>query len=300
MSAPNEFTLLDPSRPVRLYNVACAYCGVTFTQRLSRTADHVIARNFVPKGSFGSQWNLIVNACRKCNGTKSQLESEVAAITMQPDAWGRHPENDPKLAREASRRAQSVKNTRTGKPVHVLEEPMVFEHQIMPGVTMKASLTSPPQLNQSSAYGLAWHQVAAFFYLITFKKESRLGRRWPGKFIPLTVVRDSDWGNSLIRTFQDLVEPWDYRVHGVAASGYFCVCIKKSRDPRELWSWALEWNRTFRVIGFMGDEEAARDAAKALTWPQKHIRQTGPDSSEAFRVEERLADADDRLFLPPK
>lgn len=300
MDAPNEFTRLDPNKPIRLYNVACPYCGAEFSRALTRTKEHVIGKRFVPPGLFDGQWNLIVNACRKCNGTKSQLESEVAAITMQPDAWGRHPENDPKLASEAARRARTVKNTRTGKPVHVPEEPMEFVYQIMPGVTMKTSFVAGPQLSESSAYHLAWHQIAAFFYLTTFKKEQRLGRRWPGQFIPLTLVRESDWGNSLMRTFQELVEPWDHRVHGIAASGYFGVCIKKSPDPRELWSWALEWNRTFRVIGFLGDEQAARDAAKALKWPQKHTRQTGPNSSESFRVEERLPDADDRLFFPPK
>lgn len=299
MPGTNGFTHRDQTKPIRLYNIECPYCGVEFTRTLPRTADHVIAKRFVPPGLFDGQWNLIVNACRTCNGIKSRLEGEVAAITMQPDAWGRHPENDPSLASEAVRRARSVQNTRTGKPVHVAEEPIVLEFQIMPGVTLRTALAGAAQLSEESACHLAWHHIAAFFYLITFNAEQRRGRRWPGEFIPLTLVRESDWGNSLLRTFQDLVEPWDHRVHGIAASGYFGVCIKKSPDPRGLWSWALEWNRTFRVIGFLGDEQSARDAAKRLRWPQSHTRRTGPNSTESVRLDERLPDAEDRLFLPP-
>lgn len=218
---------------------------------------------------------------------------------MQPDAWGRHPENDSQLASEAARRSRSVKNSRTGKPVHVMEPPMAVEAEIMPGVTLKTSFTGAPQLSDETAFHLAWHHIAAFFYLITFNRETKLGRRWAGEFITLTVVRESDWGNSLMRSFQDLVEHWDHRVHGVAASGYFGVCIKKSPDPRELWSWALEWNRTFRLIGFIGNEDAAREAARGLVWPKKHVHQTGPESSWAFWAEERLPDNEDKLFRPP-
>ncbi|MFT3685292.1 MAG: hypothetical protein QM783_10265 [Phycisphaerales bacterium] len=266
---------------------------------MPRTKDHVIARNFVPPGHFDGQWNLIVNACEKCNSTKSQLENEVAAISMQPDAWGRHPENDHQLASEAMRRAQSVKNSRTGKPLHIPEKPIVSEYDVMPGLRMTFSLVAPAQLSDDQAFRLAWHQIAAFFYLITYKPDLKLGRRWPGEFLPIAVVRESDWGNSLMRTFQDLVGPWDHRVHGIAASGYFGVCIKKSPAPRELWSWALEWNRTFRVIGFIGSQEAAQDAARSLVWPQMRIRQTGANSSESFRLEERMPEGEDKLFLPP-
>lgn len=36
----NEFKQLDPNKPIRLYNVACPYCGVTFSQQVTRTKDH--------------------------------------------------------------------------------------------------------------------------------------------------------------------------------------------------------------------------------------------------------------------
>lgn len=296
----NEFKRLDPNKPIRLYNAACPYCGVMFSQQVTRTKDHVVAVNFVPPGNFDGQWNLILNACKPCNHRKSQLESEVAAISMQPDAWGRHPENDAQLASEAARRSRSVKNSRTGKPVHVPDPPMVFALELVPGVTLRTSFIGAPQLSEDAAFHLAWHHVAAFFYMITFKRDTKLGRRWAGEFVPLSVVRESDWGNSLMRSFQDLVEPWEHRVHGVAASGYFGVCIRKSPDPRELWSWALEWNRTYRLIGFIGNEEAARDAAHSLVWPRKHTRQAGPNSSESFRLEERMSNAEDKLFLLPR
>ena len=101
----NECGLIHhPSgKPLRLRNLTCAYCGVLFGPHVMRTKEHVIARNFVPDVDFSSQWNLIVNACESCNGAKSDIEGELSALTMQPDLYGRHVDDDERLAHEAER-----------------------------------------------------------------------------------------------------------------------------------------------------------------------------------------------------
>jgi hypothetical protein len=53
---------------------------------------------FVPKGTLENQWNLILNACRNCNGRKADLENDISAITMQPDVLGKHFGDHPQLA----------------------------------------------------------------------------------------------------------------------------------------------------------------------------------------------------------
>lgn len=69
----------------------CAYCGAAFSRPSDGEAEHVIGRRFVPKGTLAAQWNLIVRACGPCNDHKADLENDISAITMQPDAWGRYP-----------------------------------------------------------------------------------------------------------------------------------------------------------------------------------------------------------------
>jgi hypothetical protein len=69
--------------------VICPYCGVALSKENS-TKEHVLARKFVPKGTLNNQWNLILNACRCCNNSKSDLEDDISAITMQPNMRGDH------------------------------------------------------------------------------------------------------------------------------------------------------------------------------------------------------------------
>src|SRR5258707_139132 len=73
----------------RLDNEACVYCNRVFGPDLSRTDEHTIGTKFVPKGSMAAQWNLILGACRECNAKKGVLESELSALTIRPDPWGR-------------------------------------------------------------------------------------------------------------------------------------------------------------------------------------------------------------------
>jgi len=51
---------LPPDRIVRLKNIDCPYCGVYFDRTVAKTVDHVVGRNFVPKGSLTRLWKLHV------------------------------------------------------------------------------------------------------------------------------------------------------------------------------------------------------------------------------------------------
>src|ERR1019366_4331882 len=56
----------SPKKALILPNLNCVYCGDPLNKS-STTEEHVIGRKFVPKNSLFGQWNLIVNAWRKCN-----------------------------------------------------------------------------------------------------------------------------------------------------------------------------------------------------------------------------------------
>src|SRR5438309_1023751 len=90
MAIPSETSWKPINRAKVLRNIQCVYCGCAFGEQ-KPTADHVIARNLVPSGSFeANDWNLIVNACASCNNLKSDLENEISAVTLQPGIGEAH------------------------------------------------------------------------------------------------------------------------------------------------------------------------------------------------------------------
>lgn len=42
------------------------------------------------------------------------------------------------------------------------------------------------------------------------------------------------------------------------ANGYFRIALRRAPCAAPVWSYALEWNRCLRSIGFIGDVDAAR------------------------------------------
>ena len=93
------------NRAITLQNENCPYCFRPFGSGLVPTKEHVIARNFVPKGTLQGCWNLILQACKQCNAAKAILEDDISAITMQPDAMV-YASDYPRLIAEAKRKAQ--------------------------------------------------------------------------------------------------------------------------------------------------------------------------------------------------
>ena len=76
------------NRAIVLRNLTCPYCGDRFDPETSAAKEHVIGRRFVPRGCFAGQWNLILNACERCNRNKGDLEDDISIITMMPDVTG--------------------------------------------------------------------------------------------------------------------------------------------------------------------------------------------------------------------
>jgi len=91
---------------------------------------------------------------------------------------------------------------------------------------------------------------------------------------------------------------WDWRVHAVTADGYFKLAIKKHIDEL-LWSFAVEWNESYRIVGFFGDTAGLimlRDRLPELAMQTIHAK---GDDWVRHRREVPLCDEDDKLFSPP-
>lgn len=285
---------LPDNRATLLNNVTCPYCGGEL-DRKSATKDHVVGRRFVPKGTLDGGWNLILRACKECNSGKADLEDDLSAITMQPDAAGVHATDDVRLVAEASRKARKSVSRRTGKTVAKSRETMTFKMPFGANVEFTFTAIAPPQVREERAFGLARLQLAAIFYFVTYNYETKLGGFWPGSFYPLSVARKSDWGNEHLRTFSEQVKHWEPRFIGTLANGYFRGALR--RHPNAMaWSWALEWNQSHRVAGFLGELAPVQALVDehALLDPRQ-LAMSGNDNTR-YRTEVPLQEDTDALF----
>lgn len=287
----------DPRKTISLSNVACVYCGRYFGSDLRSTKDHVIARRLVPDGMISRGWNLIVKACEVCNRSKSDLESEVAAVTMQPDAIGRFARDAAELKATAARKGDGARSSVTGLRVAKSGTHVQFEVPLGSAASLKFSFVGPPQLNDDVALRLACHQIISIFYFLTFDRKLRLGRYWPGVFSVANIAHRADWGNPTALEFQKRTAIWDLWFCGVAAHGFFKAMVRKLPGPEPVWGWALEWNENYRLVGFFGDDSQVREqlgSLPQLSWQASAVNDAGRVNS---RVETALHADHDHLFV---
>lgn len=277
-----------------LKNLRCAYCGDELTSETA-TRDHVIGRRFVPKGKLKAQWNLILNACRECNNQKSDLEDDIAAITLLPDLLGKFPHDDATAMAEAERRATGSISRRTRKPVLHSNEELKVEGNLGPGLKATFGLVAPPQIDQSRAFELARLHLTAFFFLQTYNPDTKQGGWWLHGFHPTAMAHKDDWGNATMRGFMTATRDWECRFHGVTADGFFKVIIRRHPN-NESWGWALEYNQSLRLIGFFGEREPAQKTVESF--PPAQFKTLYQSSKEwlRMRVEIPLSESDDTLF----
>ncbi|TBU86936.1 HNH endonuclease [Phytopseudomonas dryadis] len=252
-----ELVELPGNRPIVLRNVNCAYCGRDFSPERPATKEHVIGRRFVPRGALNGQWNLILQACQPCNHVKSQLEDDISVITMLPDATGRYAIEDERLPAEALRRADKSGSRKTGRSVAKSQERSSVSPSGFSGVTMTFGFVAPPQVDRNRLYQLAGFHFRAFLFHCAYSKEQSRGPSVLGGYFPVCADRRSNWGAPLPRWFMDVTRDWALRAHGMAADGFFKIVIRKC-PTRLLWSCAVEWNHSTRVLAFCGDT-AAKD-----------------------------------------
>jgi hypothetical protein len=241
------------------------------------------------------EWNLILRACGKCNQSKAALEDRVSAASMHAPFLAIPDDRDDRLRQHARRKAQGSSGLRPDRGPQRLK----LEGQLMPGVTMAVDLVAPPALDTVDVSGLAQFHTAAFFYLITYDSVSRRGWRWPGEFRVVNWSTRSDWGNAVQTTFASVVGGWLARFVAGTAKGYFQAAIR--RDPwAECWSWALEWNGNYRVIGFCGDQGAIDSHFSRLPLLETSVFDESTGGQVHLRIERPLASGDNRLFERPE
>jgi len=284
------------NQPDVLRNRTCCYCHVELNEATA-TKEHVVARRFVPKGSLDRSWNLILRACQRCNGEKSDLEDDLALISLQHYPFGSDAERDASV-RECLAKATRAFSRRSRKPVSESHETSKLELPLGPGGTMSVEMISPPQLDDDRAFRLANLQATAFFYGLTYDEASATGRLWPdGGFFTVDVQPRSDWGNHVQLWFMNAVAEWRPRVIGSFANDFFRVAIRKHPDEY-FWSCAFEWNQGFRILAFIGERGVAAKIGQTVPplFTENDIVVRANNMITRYRNEVPLKSEDDRMF----
>lgn len=281
---------LPIDRVLILKSEICVYCGNLLGD--NGTEDHVVGRNFVPKGTLKGHWNLKILSCKACNGRKSGLEDDISAITIR-DAYEFSGE-DPDLAAVYEKKGRSV-SRKTKKHVSKSEERFNISLSPISGLLFNFKMSAPPQIDESRAFELAFYHMRAIYFVLTYDDIKKCGKWWIGQFQGVDSSRKSDWGNSLQRSFCENTKNWDAQWHGITAKGFFKSVIKK--NPSALcWSWALEWNESQRVIGFFGEPGCMKESLNKLE-KLKVSKDFSTTGQEFFtRLDEPLSEELDTLF----
>lgn len=281
----------------RRSNQHCLYCGqfVGEGSDLPSGREHLVGRNMVPPNSFkdATAFNFVFRACTDCNGEKSRVEGHISAVSLLSSS-GRSERTDVDAAAR-QKAAGSFDPAHRGRPVSEVRN----EHTIKFGSAISVSLISTAQLEPSMVRLLAFRHIQGFFSLATsadpLKTEgtrllpsSHFGFFW--------YYGHPDWGNP------QLLEV-GRRVRGIlgviqvhTANGYFRSLLRRAEPDGSPWFWALEWNKSVRLIGWIGEPDNPPDFYRDL--PPLEWQDLGIQAGVQTRVRQEipLAEQDDALF----
>lgn len=215
--------------------------------------EHLIGREFVPTGAFGdgNQFNFIFRACKKCNDEKSNVERHISTVTLFNS-----------LSRESSQAHNDLAQRKAEKDYHptrrgTLIKDSGYEFKINKklGSTVNVCYTVsvPPQPEQSYIKFLAFRHIQGIFSLLTSKD------RFTDKgtyvlnqkcFYLHGFYFDSDWNNPQLLEIMKRAQEVECYKNIETANGFFKVIMRrKQNDSGAWWFWALEWNKSLRIVG---------------------------------------------------
>lgn len=285
---------LPPNRVVRLSNITCPYCGVAFSESIRPDREHVIGRRFVPKGVLANEWNLIVNSCHPCNHEKSQLEDDIAVITLMSGRSREDVATSELVASEVARRAEKSGSRATGRSVASSHVEVGLALSPAGGGEVNLKFNGPPQISDARVFRLAEFHYLALFYFVSYRESEKTGG-YPGTIRPVGRFMYSDWGNPAARWFMELQKEWGDLFCGNMADGFFKASIKESPTSR-VWALAVEWNQSVRVLALAGDVAALDEICSTL--PEKNGFLTRNADGNIVRVAKHvpMPESEDLMF----
>lgn len=274
-----------------LSNQHCLYCGCDVRANSTESnKEHLIARNFVPKGTMGNgAFNFIFRACKRCNDRKCNAERHVSSVTLF-NGPGRH--EDLRAADAAKRKAvNDFHPEKPGLAIGNSHDRHTICHTFGGG-SFSFGLVSPPRVSDDEAKELSLNHVQGLFSLITtedYLDAAKMRLLPEDQFYLFGIFPRSDWGNPQLVEVSRRVNSWECLANITSADGYFRATVR--RDEAQGWFWALEWNKFLRVVGGIATGQTSLfNALPDLKW------QPLSGGEGRFREEVAFQEQEDTLF----
>ena len=108
----------------------------------------------------------------------------------------------------------------------------------------------------------------------------------------LGIYTHNDWGNPQAVELERRTRDWSITFGLIEAAEYFKAVVRQSATPSDGFFWALEWNRSVRVVGAIKCSPEAPLWLRNLPSLQWHSVSEGI----AIRWEKKLSEDSDNLF----
>lgn len=278
----------DPARS----NQHCLYCGafVGAGSTVESNEEHLIGRKFVPKGTMENAFNFSFRTCRPCNAEKARLEGHVSSVTLlgSPSV-----DVDENARRSAERKAVGDTHPETGMKMGEAIERQAVEYKFGPATFTFGMIGRSPAAKDSVPLLASFH-IQALFSLITKAGNDASGevRLLPlNQFHVFNSYPHTDWGNPQLVEITQRAASWPCKVVIRSGDGHFLACLRRS--DKQGWFWALEWNKSLRIVGGINFEDETTplfENLPILVWRPL------PDGSGRIREEQRSPDLGAMLF----
>lgn len=282
-------------------NQYCLYCGsfVGDGANIKSNKEHLIAREFVPSGTLegGKSFNFIFRACEQCNTEKSNIERHISSVTIF---------NSP--SRYESGEINLLAIRKASKDYHpnkqgVLVQDAFDKHKLVfdenQNFKLSFDFVSPPQANLSYIKLLAFMHIQGIFSLITTinpLEASQTNLLSSKYFFFFGAFNNADWGNPQVLTAIERAKEWPCYANIDSANGFFKVIMRRNKGTDGEWFWALEWNKSYRVLGGIFHPEQTPTAFRDL--PPLIWQELGVHGGKSTRRREEISinEEQDTLF----
>lgn len=280
-------------------NQRCLYCGalVGANSSIESSKEHLIGRNFVPKGAFedGRQFNFIFRACKACNSGKSEVEGHLSSVTL----FNIIQEVDDEKTRDTILRKASkdYHPNKRGKLVKDSFDELTFNLVGLVGTKISTGVKLPPQANEEYIKFLSFKHIQGLFSLVTSHDPSSVKgtNLLDGKYFWFhNSYYYRDWGNPELIEISKRAHELKCRARIDTANNYFKATLCRKDERPGYWFWALEWNKCLRIVGGISFPDKQLEIFNNLPPRKWHSLGSTPETKLSFEVP--ISEEEDILF----
>ncbi|PCJ22896.1 MAG: hypothetical protein COA96_13125 [SAR86 cluster bacterium] len=256
--------------------------------QIESNKEHLIANNFVPTGEFKQSdgFNFIFRACKQCNDEKSDWERHLSTITLLNSPARKSSEQHNRLALQKAER--DFHPTKQG--VLVKDSGDEFKVGAQFGqANISFGISAPPQADIRYIDFLAIRHIQGIFSLITSENPLTINGSSFLHYKYIFVFRSyaiSDWGNPELMEIMKRVNDIPCYANIKTANGFFKVIMRRIKGDACEWFWALEWNKSLRIIGGISQGEKISEIFSDL--PTLDWNNLGIQNGEKIRMRKEV------------